>query len=191
MIQIGKTLLSEEIIENEFVCNLSACKGACCVEGSAGAPLTEEETQILKDNFESVKPFLRKEGIAAIEEQGAFVKGHDGDWETTLVDNQECAYVVFDEGVAKCGLEEAYNQGVTNWKKPISCHLYPIRIKEYSQFTAINYHKWEICDDACSLGKTLQVPIYQFVKEALTRKFGEEWYQELELVASEYKKQSS
>ncbi|MDT0538893.1 MULTISPECIES: DUF3109 family protein [Croceitalea] len=186
MFQIENTLISEEIIENDFVCNLNACKGACCVDGESGAPLEDAETEILVDIFADVKPYLTPEGIKAIEEQGAFVKGEDGEWETPLVNKSECAYVIFSEkGVAKCGLEEAYNQGATTWKKPVSCHLYPIRTREYTEFTAVNYHKWEICDPACSLGQELKVPIYKFVKEALTRKFGEKWYSELEKVAEE------
>lgn len=186
MFQIENTLISEEIIENDFVCNLNACRGACCVDGESGAPLEDAETEILVDIFADVKPYLTPEGIKAIEEQGAFVKGEDGEWETPLVNKSECAYVIFSEkGVAKCGLEEAYNQGATTWKKPVSCHLYPIRTREYTEFTAVNYHKWEICDPACSLGQELKVPIYKFVKEALTRKFGEKWYSELEKVAEE------
>ncbi|QWX83792.1 DUF3109 family protein [Cellulophaga sp. HaHaR_3_176] len=184
MFQIGKTLISEEIIENDFVCNLTACKGACCVDGDAGAPLDDRETEILVDIYNDVKPFLRAEGIKVIEEEGAFVKGEDGEWETPLVNGSECAYVTFsDKGITKCGLEEAYNAGATKWKKPVSCHMYPVRIREYSEFTAVNYHKWEICDAACSLGEELKVPVYKFVKEALIRKFGEEWYVELEKVA--------
>ncbi len=187
MFQIGKTIISEEILENDFVCNLSACKGVCCIDGNAGAPLEDEETEILVDVYSDVKPFLRPEGIAAIEKQGAFVKGEDGEWETPLVNDSECAYVVFDEkGTAKCGLEEAYDQGATSWKKPVSCHLYPIRVREYTELTAVNYHKWEICDPACTLGSELKVPIYKFVKEALIRKFGHSWYTELELVAEEH-----
>lgn len=189
MFQIGKTIVSEEIIDNDFVCNLTACKGACCIDGDAGAPLEDKETEILVDIYQDVKPFLRAEGIAAIEEQGAFVKGEDGEWETPLVNGSECAYVVFsDNGTAKCGLEDAYNEGITSWKKPVSCHLYPVRTREYTEFTGVNYHKWEICDPACSLGEELKVPVYKFVKEALVRKFGEEWYSELELVAQEYTK---
>src|SRR5690606_30491137 len=167
MFQLGKTIVSEEIIENDFVCNLNACKGACCVDGNAGAPLEDAETDILIEIFPKVKPFLRPAGVAAIESQGAFIKGEDGEWETPLVHGSECAYVIFSEGgIAKCGLEEAYNHGATKWKKPVSCHLYPIRIREYSEFTAVNYHKWEICDPACALGTELQVPIYKFVKDA-------------------------
>jgi len=187
MFQLGKTIVSEEIIENDFVCNLNACKGACCIDGEAGAPLEDKETEILVDIFRDVKPFLRKEGLSVIELQGAFVRGEDGEWETPLVNNSECAYVVFsDAGIAKCGLEEAYNNGATNWKKPVSCHLYPVRVKEYTELTAVNYHKWQICDTACSLGKELQVPIFKFVKEALIRKFGEKWYTELEEIAEEH-----
>jgi hypothetical protein len=188
MFQLGKTLVSEEIIEKDFVCNLTACKGACCVDGDAGAPLEENETQILKDIYHKVKPFLRQEGIEAIEEQGQFVIGEDGEWETPLIGKQECVYTVFDEkGIAKCGLEEAYNKGVTSWKKPVSCHLYPIRVTEYTNLTAVNYHKWQLCDPACDLGESLQVPVYKFVREALVRKFGENWYAELTEIANEHK----
>lgn len=189
MFQIGKTIVSEEIIENDFVCNLNACKGACCIDGDAGAPLEDKETEILVDIYAAVKPFLRAEGIKAIEEQGAFVKGEDDEWETPLVNGSECAYVIIsDNGITKCGLEEAYNKGATSWKKPVSCHLYPVRVKEYTELTAVNYHQWEICDPACSLGAELKVPIYKFVKEALIRKFGESWYSELEVVAEKHSK---
>lgn len=189
MFQLGKTIVSEDILEKDFVCNLSACKGACCVDGEAGAPLEEEETTILKEIYPKVKPFLRKEGIAVIEKQGTFVKGWDGEWETPLVEGNECAYVAFDKnGTALCAIEEAYNQGEVSWKKPVSCHLYPIRIKQYSDFAAVNYNKWHICDDACSLGKELGVPVYKFVKQALVRKFGKEWYAELEEVAKKHQK---
>jgi len=188
MFQLEKTIVSEEIFENDFVCNLSACKGACCVEGDAGAPLETSETKILEDLYPSIKPFLRKEGVAAIEAQGVFVEGTDGEWETPLVNEKECAYVTFNNaGIAKCGIEEAYNAGAISWKKPISCHLYPVRIKQYNDFAAVNYHRWYLCDDACALGKELQVPIYKFVKEALIRKFGEAWYEQLETVARDLK----
>ena len=188
MFQLGKTIVSEDILEKEFVCNLSACKGACCVDGDAGAPLSLEETKILETIYPKVKPFLRKQGIEAIETQGTWIKGTDGDLETPLIDNKDCAYVIFDGKTALCGIEQAYNQGIVDWKKPVSCHLYPIRIKEYSDFAAVNYHKWHICDDACSLGQELGVPVYQFVKEALVRKFGQQWYEELEKVAKDLKK---
>ncbi|MGL2987454.1 DUF3109 family protein [Flavobacterium sp. RSSA_27] len=189
MFQLGKTIVSEDILEKEFVCNLSACKGACCVDGDAGAPLNSEETKILEAVFPKVKPFLRKQGIEAIEAQGTWIKGGDGDLETPLIDNKDCAYVIFDGTTALCGIEQAYNQGVIDWKKPVSCHLYPIRVKDFSDFAAVNYDKWDICDDACALGKELEVPVYKFVKEALIRRFGEDWYMELEKVAIELKNQ--
>ena len=189
MFQLGKTIVSEDIIEKDFMCNLSACKGACCVDGDAGAPLDKEETEILKEIYPKVKPFLSQEGIEVIEKQGTFITTKDGELETPLINNADCAYVNFDEkGIALCGIEEAYNQGEISWKKPISCHLYPVRVKDYSEFSAVNYHKWEICDDACALGKELQIPIYKFVKEALIRKFGEDWYMELEKVAKDINK---
>ena len=189
MFQLGKTLVSEAIIEEDFVCNLNACKGACCVEGEAGAPLEKEEGTILQQLLPKIKPFLREEGLRAIEEQGVFVTSDDGELETPLVEGKECAYVTFDEkGIAMCGIEMAYNHGEIAWKKPLSCHLYPIRTKDYSEFTAINYQKWPICNDACVLGKSLKVPVYHFVKEALKRKFGEDWYSELEDIAKDYRK---
>ncbi|WP_047548546.1 DUF3109 family protein [Psychroserpens sp. Hel_I_66] len=189
MFQLGKTIVSEAIIEKDFVCNLSACKGACCIDGDAGAPLDASEIEILKDIYPKVKPFLRKEGIEAIEKQGTHITTPFGDFETPLINDADCAYVIFDDKkTALCGIEEAYNQGEISWKKPVSCHLYPVRVKDYSEFSAVNYDKWDICDDACTLGKELQVPIYKFVKEALIRKFGEDWYMELEKVAEKHLK---
>ncbi|MDY7394744.1 DUF3109 family protein [Aureibaculum sp. 2210JD6-5] len=190
MFQLGKTIVSEEIIENDFVCNLSACKGTCCVDGEAGAPLEEDELKTLMDIYPKVKPYLTKEGIEAIEDQGLFVTV-DGEFETPLIPRDDsCVYINYDEkGIAQCGIEEAYNQGEITFKKPISCHLYPVRVKSYSEFAAVNYHRWEICDDACTLGKELQVPVYKFVKHALIRKFGEDWYEELEKVAEKMKGQ--
>ncbi len=187
MFQLGKTIVSEEIIEKDFVCNLSACKGVCCVAGDAGAPLEKGELAIMEEIYDEVKPFLREEGVKAIEEQGIYTTNDFGEHETTLINNEDCAYVIFDENkTALCAIEEAYNSGVISWKKPVSCHLYPIRIREYSEFSGLNYDRWEICDDACSLGKELQVPIYKFVKQGLVRKFGEDWYAELEKVAEKY-----
>lgn len=188
MFQLGKTIVSEEILERDFVCNLSACKGNCCIDGDAGAPLSAEETKIMEEIYPKVKPYLRPEGIAAIEAQGTWVKGEDGDFETTLIEGKDCAYVIFDGATALCGIEQAYNEGIVSWKKPVSCHLYPIRVKDFSEFTAVNYDKWDICNDACTLGKELQVPVYKFVKEALVRRFGEDWYLELEKVALDLNK---
>ena len=189
MFQLGKTLVSEDIIEKDFVCNLSACKGTCCVDGDAGAPLNDDEVKILKEIYPKVKPFMRQEGIDAVETHGTSITTEEGELETPLINNADCAYVTFDEkGIALCAIEEANSKGITDWKKPISCHLYPVRVQDYSEFAAVNYHKWGICDDACTLGKELQVPVYKFVKEALVRRFGEDWYLELEKVAIDIKK---
>jgi len=187
MFQLGKTIISEDILDKQFVCNIDACKGECCVAGEAGAPVTEEETAILKSIYPLIKGFLRQVGNDAIEKEGVFTTNPIGDFETTLVNGKECAYAVFDnKGVAGCAIEQAYNQGVVSFQKPISCHLYPIRIQEYKTLTAINYHSWPICNDACTLGKKLKTPTYQFAKTALIRKFGKDWYDELNQVAEEY-----
>jgi len=185
MFQLGKTIVSEDLIEKDFVCNLGACKGECCIAGEAGAPLTSEEVKILETIYPKVKSFLRPEGIEAIEAQGTHVTTALGDLETPLVNGKECAYVSFTaNGTASCGIEDAFNAGEISFQKPISCHLYPVRVEDYSEFSAVNYHKWPICNDACTLGRELKVPVYKFVKAALIRKFGEHWYAELEEVAA-------
>jgi hypothetical protein len=190
MIQIGKALVSEDIIEKQFVCNIEKCKGECCVQGDAGAPLVKEELEILENIFESVKPFITDKGIKAVEEQGTWTKDEFDELVTPLIEGKECAYTVFDDnGVAKCGIEDAYNAGAVKWRKPASCHLYPIRVTDYTEFSAVNYHKWDICSSACELGQELKVPVYKFLKEPLINQFGENWYKELEHVADEYLKQ--
>lgn len=196
MISIGNSLVSPELLEEEFVCNLSACKGACCIEGDAGAPLTGEEVRILQEEFDQIKSYLRPEGVSAIEELGtSVIDPSDGEPVTPLIKGRECAYVIFDEkGVTKCGIEKAWEQGATAFRKPVSCHLYPIRIQEYEEYDAVNYHQWQICSAACSLGKELKVPVYRFTRDALIRKYGSDWYSELEAVAELYlkdKKQNS
>lgn len=191
MIQIDNKLISEDIFSEEFVCNLSKCKGACCVEGDVGAPLDKHETEILDRIFEKVKPYLRKEGVEAIAQQGTWtIDPMDGDFVTPMVNGNECAYVIFDEkGITKCGIEKAYEDGAVDWQKPISCHIYPIRVNEYSTFTALNYHEWSICSDACTLGKELQVPVYKFLKTPLIRKYGEEFYTTLCEAAEEWNRE--
>ena len=181
MIELGKTIISQDIFEKDFVCNLSACKGACCVEGDGGAPVTADELKILEEIYPKVEPYMRPEGIAAIKKQGTSVQDWDGEMVTPLVNGKECAYVIFDEkGITKCGIEKAWEDGVIDFKKPISCHLYPIRITYYRDFDALNYHKWDICSPACTLGAELKVPVYRFLKDALIRKYGEDWYAEIE-----------
>lgn len=184
MIQIEDTIISTDVFEKEFVCNYEKCKGICCVEGDSGAPLDEEELAILDEIYEKVKPFLREEGIKAIEKQGRYVKDFDGDWTTPLVEGAECAYVIFNEKGTQCGIEKAYEEGKVEYRKPISCHLYPIRLQHYKAFTAVNYDRWPICSDACVLGKRLGVTVAEFTKDALIRKFGIEWYEQL-MVAQE------
>lgn len=184
MIQIGKTLISDSIIDNEFACNLSACKGECCVAGDAGAPLEDSELQILEDVYPKVKPYLRQEGINAIEAQGKHIMSDFDEPETPLVDGKECAYVTFSEnGTALCGIETAFRAGDIDFKKPVSCELYPIRVQKLSELQAVNYDRWDICSDACTLGKSLEMPVYRFTKNAFIRKFGQDWYSELEDVA--------
>ena len=184
MIAIGKTLISEEVIEKQFVCDLNACKGACCVKGDYGAPLEDEELPMLDAVYEKVKPYMRKEGIAAVEKQGKYLRYEEKEWVTPLVKEKECAYVYFEDTIAKCAIEKAYYDGKVDWKKPISCHLYPIRLtKQKNGYEAINYDRWNICNPACKLGKSLQVPVFKFLKESLIRRYGEDWYIELELAA--------
>ena len=184
MIEIGNKLLSSELFKKEFVCNLSACKGACCVEGNAGAPVEPEEAEILEKIYPKVRQYLTEEGRKSIENQGTSVAGI-GELEKPLNNGKECAYVFWGtDGTALCAIEQAYNEGKITWQKPLSCHLYPIRIKAYKDFDAINYDKWEICSDACVLGKELHVPVYKFLKTPLIRKYGEEWYKDLEEIAA-------
>lgn len=181
MILIDDTCISDDIAEKFFVCNLEKCKGACCVEGDLGAPLEASELPVLEEIYETVKPYLTPEGIAAIEEQGKYIRDWEGDYSTTTINDRECAYAFYDErNILKCGIEQAYLDGKTDFKKPISCHLYPIRITKYDNFHALNYDRWSICSDACTLGEQLGVEVYKFLKEPLIRAYGEEWYQQLE-----------
>lgn len=192
MLAIQSTLVSEEIIEKHFVCDLNACKGACCVKGDYGAPLEDDELKQLEKTWPKVKPYLTEAGVKAIEKQGKYVLYEGKEWVTPLVSGKECAYTIFDKGVAKCGIEKAYFDGKITFRKPVSCHLYPIRInKMKNAVEAINYDRWSICKPACKLGDSLKVPIYKFLKDSLTRKFGEEWYRELEVAAEELQKQSA
>ena len=182
MIAIDKTLVSTDLLEKRFVCDLNACKGACCVAGDSGAPLSKDELPILEAIVDKVKPYMVKKGVKAIEKHGAYVVDSDGDYTTTLVSEKaECAFVYFDESnIAKCSIEKAYNEGKIDWKKPISCHLYPIRISELKNYDAVNYNKWDVCKPACECGKKLDVPVYKFLKEPLIRKYGKAWYRQLE-----------
>jgi hypothetical protein len=186
MIQIGNTLVSDDLLTEAFVCDLNACKGACCVEGEYGAPLTQDEADELARLQDQIAPYLSDEGKATIADQGAWVTGEDGELETPLMPTGHCAYVIEDaDKKLKCGLETVHQEGVLSFKKPLSCHLYPVRVQQYSSFEAVNYHRWDICGAACALGSSLKVKVYVFVKEALVRKFGEEWYAALEKAGAE------
>ena len=185
MLQIDKAILSLDILDKKFACDLKKCKGACCVFGDSGAPLEENEVELLEELFLKIKPFLREEGIAAIEKQGTSVVDSDGDKVTPLINNEECAYVVFEKGIAKCAIEKAFFSNEIAFRKPISCHLYPIRVTKYSEFEALNYHKWKICKPAIALGEKEDTPLYIYLKEPLTRKFGKEWYEQLRIAANE------
>lgn len=187
MIALENTLISEDLLEKQFVCDLSKCKGACCVEGDSGAPLELDEPIILEEIAESVKPFLPEEGVKALERNGAFeLDEYEGKFKTTLREDGACSFVTFDEkGVAMCGIEQAWQKGAVSFRKPISCHLYPVRIKKLPDYDALNYEVWDICDPACKMGASLQVPIYRFVKDALIRKYGQEYYDMLDAYASQ------
>lgn len=180
MIELGKQLLSDDIKEEFFVCNLEKCKGACCVEGDLGAPLEEEELAVVEEIYEWVKPYLTDEGRKAVESQGKYVLDEDGEYSTPTIAGKECAYAIYDnKGILKCAIEQAYMDGKISFKKPISCHLYPIRVTKYDEFEALNYDRWSICSPACSFGKELGVPVYKFLREPLIRKYGHDWYHQL------------
>ena len=177
MLIVGDTLISEDILEKAFVCDLAACKGACCIEGDAGAPLEDFEIGILEEELMNVLPFLPESGRTALQNEGAFTIDSDGDLVTPLVDGKHCAYTVFDnQGIAGCGIEKAWLAGKSAFRKPVSCHLYPIRVQKLKDREALNYHKWDVCAPACACGAKLKVPVYVFLKEALIRAYGETWY---------------
>ena len=180
MIEIGKTLVSLDVITCSFSCDLEVCKGVCCVAGDSGAPLEPYEAGKLNEILPALRPYLREESVSAITEQGTSVIDADHDVVTPLINGQECAYVVFEQGIARCAIEKAYTEGAIDFPKPVSCHLYPVRIKKYQQFDAVNYDRWDICQSASRSGDELQQPVYQCVKDALVRHYGEDWYRRLE-----------
>lgn len=180
MLIVENAVISEDIADKLFVCNLDKCKGACCVEGDLGAPLEEDELEIMEAIIDKVKPYLSKEGIAELDKQGTFILDEEGDYSTPTINGRECAYAIYDEkNILKCGIEQAYQDGKITFQKPMSCHLYPIRITSYDGYDAVNYDRWDICSDACTLGEHLGVPVYQFLKGPLTRKYGAAWYDKL------------
>lgn len=190
LVEINNKVISLDIFEKKFVCDLNACKGACCIEGDSGAPITMEEIELLEEDLDAIKPYMRPEGIAEVEKTGVFYMDWDNEPVTTLINGAECAFVYFDEkGITKCSIEQAHKDGKTDFKKPISCHLYPIRTKQYAEFEALNYNEWSICSPACKLGESLSVKVYKFLKEPLIRAYGEAFFKELEEVDIELEKQ--
>jgi hypothetical protein len=183
MISIGNVLISDEVIEERFVCDLIKCKGGCCVDGDAGAPLENKELKELNEAFNSVLPYLSKESQAVLKEQGNYIYDKEFGWVTPTVSSGMCAYGIKDsQGIVKCGIEQAYNDGKISWRKPISCHLFPVKIKKSKRGNSelVNYEPREdLCKAACSLGKKLKVPVHIFLKEALLRKYGSDFYEAL------------
>ncbi len=188
MIAINNILISDEVVKEQFVCDLGKCKGACCVDGDAGAPLEKEELQHINDVFEAVLPYLNEESKKEIDRQGRYVYDKEYGWVTPTIDSKICVYGIVDkQGIVKCGIEQAYLDGKVTWKKPISCHLFPIITKKSKRTTTeyVNYEPREDnCKAACTLGKKLKVPVYQFLKEPLIRKFGKEFYEALDASAN-------
>lgn len=183
MLQIENTLVSLDIIEKKFVCDLNACKGECCIDGDSGAPLEEEEVKILEEIYPLVEPYVTRKGREVAKKDGLTMVDEEGDTVTTLIDKKECMFTIFEKGIALCAIDKAYRDGKVKFQKPISCFLYPIRVKKYADFVAVNYDKWEICKPARILGEKTGVPVYKFLKEPLLRKFGKEWYEQLEYAA--------
>jgi hypothetical protein len=181
MIDIDGRIVSADIITEKFLCDLSACRGICCVEGNSGAPLEADEGRILAEEYSSFRPFMTAAGVAGIERQGPAVIDPDGDLVTPLVDEAECAYSYNDGGVTLCAIEKAWAQGLTTFRKPISCHLYPIRVVRFGDGSlGLNYHRWTVCDGARMLGRERGVPLYRMLREAIVRRFGEEFFEALE-----------
>lgn len=190
LVEVGDKVVSTQLFERKFVCDLNACKGACCIEGDAGAPLTFEEVDLIEEGLDAITPYMRPEGIAAVEKTGVFYLDQDNEPVTTLVNGGECAFVYFDDqGITKCAIEKAHLEGKLDFKKPISCHLYPIRVKQFHEFEALNYDEWSICQPACACGDELNVSVYRFLKEPIIRAWGEDFYEELCTVDQELKNQ--
>lgn len=186
MIAHGNALLSEDLFEKHFVCHLDKCKGACCVKGDRGAPLELKEVEIIQHILPQVLPLLEQNYQDLITQKGFYETDDDGELVTKCLPTGECCFVIYDKGIASCGIEKAFLDKKIDFPKPVSCHLYPIRAAKYGEYTVLNYHKWEICSDACILGEELKVPVYEFVDAALRRKMGSEWTDSLKQVYQEW-----
>lgn len=180
MLIVQNTIVSDDLAECCFACDLCCCKGQCCVEGDCGAPLLKKEIPDLERILPDVLPYMTEAGRTVVDRTGVWT--YDNAWEpcTPLVNNRECAFVAWgDDGTAFCAIEQAFLDGKVDFRKPVSCHLYPVRVDDYEEFTAVNYHQWEVCSSARKRGAETGVPLYQYLKEPLIRRFGQEWYEEL------------
>jgi len=187
MLQINDKVIGLSLLNEKFVCDLEKCRGACCVKGDAGAPLLEEELSVLENIYPVIRPYLRPEAADAIDLQGTHVSDPDDDEPVTpLLNEKECVYAVFEGGIARCAIEKAWSDGKISFRKPVSCHLYPIRVKEYKSFTAVNYDRWPICKPAIPNGKKLNIPVFVFCRESVIRRFGRTFYRELEIAAESF-----
>ncbi len=186
MFEIDKTIISADLVEKKFACDLEKCKGYCCVHGESGAPLEFGEVGILRDIYPRIKEYLRKEGIEAIDTQGTSVIDKDNESVTPLIGGEECAYAIFENGIARCGIEKAFENNATDFRKPLSCHLYPVRIKQLNDFEALNYDRWSICEPARESGLKENMPVFRFVRDAIIRKYGAEYFEKLEIVKKEF-----
>ena len=192
MIEIDDKIVSSDLLRECFACDLGKCKGICCVEGDAGAPLELDEVDLLEEEYENYAPYMTEQGRQEVERQGFMVVDSDGDYTTPLVNNAECAYAFSDNGVTFCAIERAYREGKCSFLKPISCHLYPIRVKQFSNGSyGLNYHRWSVCRDAVECGKKIGLPVYKALKEPIIRRFGEEFYKALECAEELFKEQNS
>ena len=182
------TLISEDVFEKHFICDLSKCKGACCVEGDYGAPLQEDEIKVIESELESIIPYLTEKSVQGIAAKGIWEYDKDGDVVTTCLPTGECHFAIRNsDGILGCGIEKAWNEGKCTIQKPISCHLYPIRISKVGEYDALNYNRWEICKPACKMGDKHKVTVFDFLKPALIRKYGSEWYNEVMTLWNEFR----
>ena len=188
MLQIEDTLVSLDLIDRFFHCDLSNCKGECCIEGEAGAPLEKDEFETLQKILPAVWDDLAPEAREVIHQQGVGYVDISGEIVTSLVDGKDCVFTCYDpEGICKCAIEKAFREERIDFIKPVSCHLYPVRVTHHHNFQAVNYHRWKVCRPAEIRGEKAQIPVYRFLREPLIRKFGKEWFDMLDLCAHEYK----
>lgn len=186
MIIIDDVIISDDVVREKFHCNLHACFGNCCVEGDEGAPLEENEISEMEDYLDKVKPYMTVEGKKVVEKYGVFDYGMTGEYVTPLVNDRECAFAFFENNITFCAFERAFTNREIDFRKPLSCHLYPIRISKYKGYDGVNYHRWHLCEPAKIMGNEKGMPVFKFLREPLIRKYGVAWYQKLEKEASEF-----